>query len=133
MLWLTIIFGICTLSGLFISIMQFMTQRKGSAVEHAKAAAQLQRIEHAKFSVALIHDTVHLAIRRAKETDRVDLADVLRVARGSLEVLIRELEEERLKLKSWRFGELFKSDTKNIVDEPPDEDLKPNVQQIDNG
>lgn len=110
MIWLTIIFGVLTVAGLIVSIVQLLTQKKRSAVERTKVISQLERIEHAKFSAALIRDTVHLAIQRAKETDRSDIADVLRIARGSLEVLIRELEAEKLKLKSWRFGEIFSSD-----------------------
>ena len=43
------------------------------------------------------------------EADRADLADLLRVARGAVQVQMRELEEERLKLKSWQFGQLFES------------------------
>ena len=115
-MWLTIVFGICTVAGRGGALLQLMTHKKGSAVERAKAAAQLQRIEHAKFSAAVVHDTVHLAVQRAKEADSTGLADLLRVARGSLEVIIRELEDERLKLKSWRFGRIFESDKKVDVE-----------------
>ncbi len=124
MLWLTIFFGLCTVAGLIVSIIQLMIYRKGSAVERAKAAAQLQRTEHAKFSAALVHDTVHLAVQRAKQAKRSDLADLLRVARGSLNVLIRELEEERLKLRSWQFGKIFHSEEKTEVAQPAETSLR---------
>src|SRR4051794_18473579 len=99
-----LVLGVCTLLSVGFGLYRYFGEQHRSQVERAKVTALTERLEHAKYSLAIIQETVDLTIQRLKADPQRDVTDLLRVARGSLSVAIRELEADRLRLKNWQFG-----------------------------
>jgi hypothetical protein len=108
--YVNIILGACTFLGFLLATYEFLAGKNKSEVERAKILGLTERIEHAKYSLAIVHDTVNLALQRLKKDPSKDVTDLLRVSRGSLGVSLHELEAERLRLKTWEFGKILESD-----------------------
>jgi hypothetical protein len=55
--------------GFSLALVEFLNVRKKEAVERSKLIALGERIEHSKYSIAIVRDTVDLAVQRAKANE----------------------------------------------------------------
>lgn len=67
--FVNVVLGICTVGGFSLALVEFLNVRKKEAVEKSKLIALGERIEHSKYSIAIVRDTVDLAVQRAKANE----------------------------------------------------------------
>lgn len=104
------IFGGATVLSLLITLWQFQFSRSKATVEEAKTQMQLERLRNAKFSIVGATETVNLLIQTSKgNSSPEELANLGRVARAQLLIIIQALESEEKKLMYWKYGKLFES------------------------
>ena len=111
---LEIMFGLVSVISLIFAIYQHFSSKTKGTIEQAKIKMQLERIQHAKYSIIAAAETNNMIVQRAKD-ESVNLKELLnlsRVARGQLIMIIRELENEEEKLQNWNYGILYFSTKK---------------------
>lgn len=109
--WLNVFFGIVGIGSFVFSVCTYYKTESKKMVEAAKAAMQKERMRNAHYALASVLHTIDSIVQIPKkgEVTVEQLQDIARLARGQAYIIGKQLEMERRRLKSWKFGELIES------------------------
>jgi len=115
---LNVIFGAISAVAFLFSVYQYVVSRKNENVENAKIREQQERLRGVKYVAVTAIEAANQVVQRSKDgTVTLDeLRTLGRLARGNIEIILRQLEIEDEKLSQWEYGRMMQS---KVMDATP--------------
>ncbi len=109
MMILTAVTGVIAAVAKQLLILGRMLITNHEVAERAKRDIVLQTLKHVKYGMMCSQEAVNLVVQSTKRNDcsAQEVANLGRIARGQLGLLLEEVTGQESKLSSWTFGKLF--------------------------